>query len=79
MNPFANPEESVLYEYVEFPKPETARFAFENFNQDFSKEETTTVSNHFVDFLDLKDQPEEKTTSVQLAIFQNFKDVLLPS
>ncbi len=31
----------------------------------------------FVDFLNLKDMPQEKTTSVQLAIFQNFKDVLL--
>jgi len=80
MNPFAKPEEAVPYEYVEFPKPEAKRFTFEDFGKDFSKEvSASSSSQHFVDFLDLKDQPEERITSVQLAIFQNFKDVLLPS
>lgn len=78
MNPFAKPEESVPYEYVEFPKPEAKRFAFEDFGKDLSAEDSSS-SHPFVDFLDLKDQPEERITSVQLAIFQNFKDVLLPS
>ena len=79
MNPFAKPEESVPYEYVEFPKVETKRFTLEDLNQDLSKEEDSSSSHPFVDFLDLKGQPEERITSVQLAILQNFKDVLLPS
>jgi hypothetical protein len=78
MNPFANPADAVPYEYVEFPKPPVASFAFADFGQDFSKEDSI-FSNRFVDFLNLKDMPQERTTSVQLAIFQNFKDVLLPS
>jgi hypothetical protein len=78
MNPFAKPEESVPYEYVEFPKVEVKRFSFENFSQDLSQE-VSSPSHPFVDFLDLKDQPEERITSVQLAILQNFKDVLLPA
>jgi hypothetical protein len=78
MNPFANPAEAVVYEYTEFPKPEAPTFTFTDFNQDFSKE-GSAPSNHFVDFLNLKDMPQETTTTVQLAIFQNFKDVLLPT
>jgi hypothetical protein len=82
MNPFANPAEAVVYEYVEFPKTEAPTFTFADFNQEFSKEasaEGSTPSGHFVDFLNLKDMPQETTTTVQLAVFQNFKDVLLPA
>jgi len=82
MNPFANPADAVVYEYVEFPKTEAPTFTFANFNQEFSKEGSTegsTPSGQFVDFLNLKDMPQEGTTKVQLAIFQNFKDVLLPA
>jgi len=75
MNPFANPEDAVAYEYTEFPKPAASSFVFADFTQDLSQE-VSTSTNHFVDFLNLKDLPEEKITSVQLAIFQNFKDVL---
>jgi hypothetical protein len=78
MNPFANPAEAVVYEYVEFPKPPAPTFTFTDFNQEFSKE-GSAPSGHFVDFLNLKDMPQETTTTVQLAIFQNFKDVLLPT
>ncbi|HTA76120.1 MAG TPA: hypothetical protein VK791_03065 [bacterium] len=75
MNPFANPEDAVAYEYVEFPKQETNTFQFMDFAKDLSQE-VSASTNRFVDFLNLKDLPEEKTTSVQLAIFQNFKDVI---
>jgi hypothetical protein len=81
MTPFANPADAVPYELVEFPKPQAARFVFEDFSQDLSSETSSVSSSSgkFVDFLNLKDLAEEKTTRVQLAVFQNFKDVLLPA
>ncbi len=81
MNPFANPGDAVLYEYEEFPKPE-ASLSFLDFNQNLSQDSTReeiTSSGHFVDFLNLGDQPKESIPTVQMAIFQNFKDVLIPS
>jgi hypothetical protein len=74
MNPFANPEDSVPYEYVEFPKQEAAGFQLASFDQELTAEGSAS-SNGFVDFLNIKDQPEEKPV-VQLAVFQNFKDVV---
>jgi hypothetical protein len=78
MNPFANPDEAVVYEYTEFPKQEDKNFSNEDFDKELSKEDSTKPSN-FVHFLNLKDMPQETGIKVQLAIFQNFKDVLLPS
>jgi hypothetical protein len=78
MNPFANPDEAVVYEYTEFPKQEDKIFSNEDFDRDLSKEDSKPSGN-FVHFLNLKDMPQEKGISVQLAIFQNFKDVLLPT
>jgi hypothetical protein len=78
MNPFANPDEAVVYEYTEFPKQEDQQVTLPDFNQDLSKEDSAKPSN-FVHFLNLKDMPQEKGVTVQLAIFQNFKDVLLPA
>lgn len=78
MNPFANPAEAIVYEYVEFPKSETSTFKLADFSQEFSKEDSAS-SYKFVDFLNLKDMPQETIIKVQLAVFQNFKDVLLPA
>jgi hypothetical protein len=78
MNPFANPDDAVPYEFVEFPKPENSGFQFSDFNQNFS-DESSDPSHGFVDFLNLGDLPQEKTVSVQLAVFQNFKEVIAAS
>ena len=66
MNPFANPEESHTYEYEEFPKVET-----------MVEIPSFEASGSFVDFLKLKDMPEEDPTpQVQNVILQDFKEVL---
>ena len=71
MNPFAKPEESTTYEYVEFPAPppvEVAHF------------EANSTSGSFIDFLTFKDLPVESTTpTVQTALFQDFKEILPPA
>ena len=68
MNPFANPEESVTYEYEEFPAPppvEVVQF------------EADPSSGSFVDFLHFQELPPESTTiTVQSAVFQDFKQIL---
>ena len=78
MNPFANPDDAVLYEFVEFPKPENSGFQFSDFNQKLS-DENPASTHGFVDFLNLSEFPQESIPSVQLAVFQNFKDVMVPS
>jgi len=78
MNPFANPNEAIVYEYTEFPKQEDKNFSNEDFDKELSKEDSSIAGN-FVHFLNLKDMPQETGVKVQLAIFQNFKDVLLPA
>lgn len=69
MNPFANPEESQTYEYEEFPKAEAASAV--------PSLEEIPASGSFVDFLRLKDMPEEDPTpQVQTIVLQDFKQVL---
>jgi len=66
MNPFANPEESITYEYEEFPAPEPVEVVQFEAN-----------SGSFVDFLHFQELPAESTTvTVQTAVFQDFKEVL---
>jgi hypothetical protein len=72
MNPFAKPEEALAYEYEEFPKQESA-----SFDQEFAAE---NASNGFVDFLHFNASASQSDTPVvQLAVFQDFKEVLSPS
>ena len=69
MNPFANPEESHTYEYVEFPKVE-AMVEVPSFE----------ASGSFVDFLKFQDMPQEDPTpKVQTVVLQDFKQVLPPA
>jgi len=66
MNPFANPEESITYEFPEFPAPEPIEVV--QFEEN---------SGSFVDFLHFLELPPESTTiTVQSAVFQDFKEVL---
>ena len=68
MNPFANPEESITYEYEEFPAPEPVEAI---------QFEMNLTSGSFVDFLRFQEMPPESTTvTVQTAVFQDFKEVL---
>ncbi len=77
MNPFAKPEEALAYEYEEFPKQESASFDLASFDQEFAAE---NASNGFVDFLHFNASASQSDTPVvQLAVFQDFKEVLSPS
>ncbi len=68
MNPFANPEESITYEFPEFPAPEPVEVV---------QFEENATSGSFVDFLHFQELPPESTTiTVQTALFQDFKEVL---
>ncbi len=77
MNPFANPEEAIAYTYDEFPKAETPAFEFSSFDQELSGEPTAST---FVDFLHFDSSTSSNDAPVvQTAIFQDFKEVLLPA
>ncbi len=68
MNPFANPEEAMPYDYTEFPKVEV---------QEASSLIPADAVGTFIDFETAQNAPAEETqTIVQTAIFQDFKEVL---
>ena len=68
---FANPQEAVTYEYVEFPAPEKKGI-------EFTVAEGVVVGE-FHDYMEYQDKPHEDLIPVvQTAILQDFKDVLTP-
>ncbi len=75
MNPFANPEEALVYTYEEFPKPESAgAFELTAFDQELNPRGST---QGFVDFLNFDSSSlVSDTPVVQIAVFQDFKEVL---
>lgn len=68
MNPFANPDEAVPFEYPEFPK--AVQESFEAFND-------PAVSPGFTDYYASEALiADESMALVQPALLQDFKDVL---
>lgn len=68
MNAFAKPEEALPYDYTEFPKVEV---------EDASAVIPADAAGSFIDFETAQMAPPAETqTVVQLAIFQDFKEVL---
>lgn len=70
MNPFANPEETTPYIYTEFPKPESEVSEYSNLEgvQDYALRGFNPGDPAY-------NPAEDATPIVQLAIFQDFKEV----